>query len=239
MATLETARDRRTLAKEAGYGTTSFLSVLAGMLVALGAVALVMAALGAVGSQLGLDVDGISTSDWRTAGIAGAAVAAGVLFLAFFFGGYTAGRMSRRAGTKHGLLVFLLTAVVAAAIAGLAAWLGDTSEVTSALDDNGVPRDANTWSDIGIGAAIAAGVAVLLGSVLGGSRGDRWHGRLVTAATERRAEVQRERSERPRLGEDPTTIDLRDRDDDRYDGVDGDHRELSVEEERERSRTSH
>jgi hypothetical protein len=235
MATLETARDRRTLAKEAGYGTTSFLSVLAGMLVALGAVALVMAALGAVGSQLGLDVDGISTSDWRTAGIAGAAVAAGVLFLAFFFGGYTAGRMSRRAGTKHGLLVFLLTAVVVAAVAGLAAWLGDTSEVTSALDDNGVPRDANTWSDIGIGAAIAAGVAMLLGSVLGGSRGDRWHGRLVTAATERRAEVQRERSERPRLGEDPTTIDLRDRDDD---GVD-DHHELSVEEERERSRTSH
>jgi hypothetical protein len=235
MATLETARDRRTLAKEAGYGTTSFLSVLAGMLVALGAVALVMAALGAVGSQLGLDVDGISTSDWRTAGIAGAAVAAGVLFLAFFFGGYTAGRMSRRAGTKHGLLVFLLTAVVVAAVAGLAAWLGDTSEVTSALDDNGVPRDANTWSDIGIGAAIAAGVAMLLGSVLGGSRGDRWHGRLVTAATERRAEVQRERSERPRLGEDPTTIDLRDGDDD---GVD-DHHELSVEEERERSRTSH
>jgi hypothetical protein len=235
MATLETARDRRTLAKEAGYGTTSFLSVLAGMLVALGAVALVMAALGAVGSQLGLDVDGISTSDWRTAGIAGAAVAAGVLFLAFFFGGYTAGRMSRRAGTKHGLLVFLLTAVVVAGVAGLAAWLGDTSEVTSALDDSGVPRDANTWSDIGIGAAIAAGVAMLLGSVLGGSRGDRWHGRLVTAATERRAEAHRERSERPRLGEDPTTVDLRDRDDD---GVD-DHHELSVEEERERSRTSH
>lgn len=236
MATLETARDRRTLAKEAGYGTTSFLSVLAGMLVALGAVALVMAALGAVGSQLGLDVDGISTSDWRTAGIAGAAVAAGVLFLAFFFGGYTAGRMSRRAGTKHGLLVFLLTAIVVAAVAGLAAWLGDTSEVTSALDDNGVPRDANTWSDIGIGAAIAAGVAMLLGSVLGGSRGDRWHGRLVTAATERRAEVQRERSERPRLGEDPTTIDVRDRDDG---GVDDDDRELSLEEERERARTAH
>jgi len=226
------------LAKEAGYGTTSFPSVLAGMLVALGAVALVMAALGAVGSQLGLDTEGISTSDWRTAGIAGAAVAAGVLFLAFFFGGYTAGRMSRRAGTKHGLLVFLLTAVVVAAVAGLAAWLGDTSEVTSALDDTGVPQDANTWSDIGVGAAVAAGVAMLLGSVLGGASGDRWHGRLVTAATERRAEVQRERSERPRLGDDPTTtIDLRDRDDERQDGVDD--RELSLEEERERSRTSH
>lgn len=231
MATLETARDRRTLAKEAGYGTTSFLSVLAGMLVALGAVALVMAALGAVGSQLGLDVDGISTSEWRTAGITGAAVAAGVLFLAFLFGGYTAGRMSRRAGTRHGLLVFLLTAVVVAAVAGLAAWLGDTSEVTTALDDNGVPRDADTWSDIGIGAAVAAGMAMLLGSVLGGARGDRWHGRLVTAATERRAEVRRERGERPALGDDPTTIDLRDRADE--------PRELSVEEERERARTSH
>lgn len=239
MATLETARDRRTLATEAGYGTTSFVSVLAGMLVALGAVALVMAALGAVGSQLGLDTDGISSSEWRSAGIAGAAIAAGVVFLAFLFGGYTAGRMSRRSGTKHGLLVFVLTLVVLAFVAGLAAWLGDTSEVTSALDDNGVPVDGDTWSDVGIGAAVAAGVAMLLGSLLGGMQGDRWHGRLVTAATERRAETQRERDERPGLGDDPTTsVDVRDRD------ADGDHdargdRELSVEEERERARTAH
>ena len=213
--------------------STSFLSILAGVLAAFGAVALMMAAAGAVGSQIGLTTDGISTDEWRQAGIAGAAAAALVLFLAFFFGGYTAGRMSRRAGLRHGVGVFLLGAVTVAVIAGLSAWLGGDS-VRETFADNGVPTDANTWSDIGIGAAIAAAVAMLVGSLLGGMQGDRWHTNLLRAAVDHRAE--REAMHRPKhaLGEDPTTIDVRDQDD--GDGDTG--REPSVEEEREQQRTA-
>lgn len=220
--------------------STSFLSVLAGTLVAFGAVALILAAAGAVGSQIGLTADGISTDEWRQAGIAGAAAAAVVLFGSFFFGGYTAGRMSRRAGLQHGLGVFLLAAVIVAVVAGLAAWLGDPDAVRETFSDNGVPTDANTWSDIGIGAAIAAGVAVLLGSLLGGMKGDRWHTQLVRTAVEHREErVTRadhdgegddDRRPKHALGQDPTTVDVRENND----GLD---REPSVEEERERART--
>lgn len=211
--------------------STSFVSILAGTLVAFGAVALIMAAAGAVGNEVGLTADGISTDEWRQAGIAGAAAAAAVLFLSFFFGGYTAGRMSRRAGFQHGMGVFVLAALILGIVAALAAWLGDPDAVRETFSDNGVPTDANTWSDIGIGAAIAAGVAVLLGSLLGGMKGDRWHTRLVRNAAEHRDERIEAEQPAPRhaLGHDETTVDVRD-------SAGPDH-ELSVEEEREQART--
>lgn len=213
---------------------------MAGTLVAFGAVGLAMAVAGAVGSQLGLRTDGISTDEWRDAGLAGAVGAAIVLFGSFLLGGYTAGRMSRRAGARHGLFVFVLAVVVGAVVAGLTAWLGDTTSLRDELSSEGVPVDANTWSDIGIGAGIAGVVAMLLGSIVGGIRGDRWHGRLVTAAIERRnEEIDARRHERWRRDEDEggdrrRAVDLRDRD--RGDG-DRTETELSVEEERERVRT--
>lgn len=198
---------------------TSFISVLAGTLVAFGVVAVVMAATGAVGNELGLSTDGVSSSEWRQAGVAGAVAAAVVLLLAFFFGGYTAGRMSRLHGTRHGLLVFVLAAAVVGAVAAAAAIWGDADGVRDALNDEGVPTDADTWSDIGLGAAIAAGVAMLVGSLVGGWKGAHWHDRLVPD--------ERHEQQRRSLGDDPTTsVDLRDTDD-----------ELSVEEERERARS--
>lgn len=232
--TVETARDRRSLVRDAGMPRVSFVSILAGTLVAFGAVTLLAAAAGAVGSEMGLTTDGISNEEWRQAGIGATVAGALVLFASFFFGGYTAGRMGRRAGTTHGLGVFVLAALLIGIVAALAAWLGDTDAVTDTLNDNGVPTDGDTWSDIGIGAAIAAGVAMLLGSVLGGMKGDRWHTRLTRAAVDshetRRDAAERTEDEPDRvLGEDPTTVDLRDDDPDR---------ELSVEEERERARTT-
>jgi hypothetical protein len=222
--------------EEAGWRTTSFISSLAGTLAAFGVVVLVAAAAGAGGSALGLDTNGISTHEWRQAGIAGAAVGALVLFLSFFFGGYTAGRMSRRAGARHGLLVFLVSAVLIGAIALIAWAMSGSIDVQGSLRDNGVPTDANTWSDIGIGAAIAAGVAMLLGSIAGGIRGDRWHGRLATAVIEHREAARDEELERTRVRE---TTDVGDTPVDRthtLDLRDDDRTALSIEEEREHTR---
>ncbi len=232
MAQVETARARRRLVEEAGWRTTSGISVLAGTLVAFGAVTLIAAAAGAGGSALGLDTDGISTDEWRQAGIVGAVIGALVVFAAFFFGGYTAGRMSRRAGARHGLLVFLLSAVLIGIVSLLGWAMSGELDVASDLRDSGVPTDQDTWGDIGIGAAIAAGAAMLLGSILGGIRGDRWHGRLATAVVEHREaerdeELEHTRREDAVIGDTPAdrtaVVDLRE----------DDRTELSVEEERE------
>jgi hypothetical protein len=216
------------LVEEAGWRTTSGLSVVAGTLVAFGAVTLVAAAAGAAGSALGLDADGISTNEWRRAGIAGSVLGAVVLLGAFYFGGYTAGRMSRRAGARHGLLVFLLSAVLVGIIALLAWAVSGDLNVTSDLRDNGVPTDRDTWGDIGVGAGIAAAVAMLIGSIAGGVRGDRWHGRLATAVVEHRDAtlydaMPDEPVDQPDRVDGTNLIDVRD----------DDRTNVSVEEERE------
>ena len=168
--------------EDAGLPTTSAVSVIAGALVAFGAVGVVLAVAGAVGNQLGLRTSGVSVDEWRNLGIAGAAVATVVLFGAFFFGGYTAGRMGRRAGASHGTAVFAVGVIVVGVVVGLTAWTGATNALRDRLVSNGVPTDAGTWSGVAI-VAIAAGVlATLAGSVLGAVRGERWHGRVEEAA---------------------------------------------------------
>jgi len=251
MAAVETARTRRRYVEEAGWSTTSFVSALAGTLVAFGAVTLIAAAVGAGGNALGISTDGISTEEWRRAGLVAGAVSALVIFASFYFGGYTAGRMSRRAGARHGLLVFLLSALLLGGVSLIGWAFSDDVDVDAARDDleaEGVPTDEGTWGDIGIGVGVAAGVAMLLGSIVGGIRGDRWHGRLATAVVEHRDAAREEEMERTRA--QAVVVDDTDTDTDAGTGTrrtldgtetldlrDPDRTEVSVEEERELNRS--
>jgi hypothetical protein len=63
----ETSGDRASLAREAGVGKLSFISVLAGTLVAYGAFAVLAALLGAAAAAIGLDND-LSRNDWARLG---------------------------------------------------------------------------------------------------------------------------------------------------------------------------
>lgn len=214
----ESAKDRRVLVREAGFKPTSLISALAGMLAAFGLVLVAGAVAGAIASGVGVNTETVTDHEWRTAGIIGAAIGVAVLFGAFFFGGYTAGRMSRRMGFRHGVLVFVCSAVVIAAVAGLAALTGAWTDLREHMSSIGVPTNRSTWSDIGIAAALASAAVMLVGSMVGGIRGDRWHTRLTVSAAER-SRARAEQAEappdqrRPRyaLGEDETSIDLRDR----------------------------
>lgn len=192
-------------------------AVAAGALVAFGSVALVLAVAGAMGSNLGISTDGISTDSWRQADMAGAVVAAVVLFACFLFGGYAAGRMAPHRGARHGTLVFLTSAAVIGVIVVLAATWGDPGQVADQLGRSGVPTDVDTWSDIGLGAIVAAVVAMLLGSVIGGRQGGRWYRAMdrerravidLRAAEERRARTDAELDARAARGE---TSDLEER----------------------------
>lgn len=135
---------------------------------------------------------------------------------AFLLGGYTAGRMSRRMGFRHGTLVFACAAVMIAVVGGLAAATGAWTDLRHNLASNGIPTGSGTWSDIGIVAGVASAAAMLLGSMMGGISGDRWHSRITTAAAEARARaeeapVDEHRPPHRAIGEDETDIDIRDR----------------------------
>jgi hypothetical protein len=210
--------DRGTATAPSG-DSLSVLSTLAGALCAFGLVFLLGALAAAVAGALDTDIAGLTDDEWRNAGIGGAVALAIVLFLAFAFGGYTAGRMAGRAGLRHGLVVFAIAVVVVAA-AGIAAGLGaDTTAVGDELRDQGIPTDTDTWTDIGIGAGIAAVVAVLAGAVLGGWRGEPWHARPVArgqqAARSSEEIVADARSRRDDDDRPAERTDVDQRDDDR------------------------
>jgi hypothetical protein len=205
MRTVERAADRKELVREAGLRETSFTSVLAGTMVAFGTAALLLAVAGAVAQGLGLDTNGLSTQDWKNVGI-GSVIAVGVvMFLAYFFGGYTAGRMARRAGGRPGVMVFVLALVLMVVGAVVAGALTDRSSLLDNLRNQGVPTSWDAWSGVGIIGGIAMLAAMLLGGLFGGLRGERWHGKLVTRAADPRVLPRDEVDEREEEGRERVT----------------------------------
>jgi hypothetical protein len=178
---VETGRDRAALTREAGIGKLSFISVLAGVLVAYGAFAVLAALAAAAAAAIGLNTD-LSANNWAELGVGSAIVAAVVLLLAYLFGGYVAGRMARRAGLIHGLAVFVLALVIVALIAVIAAAQTDTSAIRGNLRSLGIPTTGAEWSDVGTLAGIGSLAAMLVGALLGGMLGERWHTKLTRRA---------------------------------------------------------
>jgi hypothetical protein len=178
---IEGRRDRLALAEDAGLGRVSGTSVLAGILVAYGAFAVVAGLTAAVLRAVNVTVD-LSGEDLRRAGTTGGIVLGVVLFVSWLFGGYVAGRMARRAGTTQGLVVFLFGLLIAIAAAAVVEASGATGDVVGGLRNLGVPTSADQWRQIGTVAGIASLAGMLLGAVLGGTLGERWHTKLVTRA---------------------------------------------------------
>lgn len=130
-----------------------------------------------------IDIDGnVSEVDW-----VGFAVAAAVIFIAFFFGGWVAGRMARVDGAINGvaLVIWFVVLTVGFAVAG--AYLGPEYNVVAMLDlpDWVSQLDIDERTTNGIIAAIVTVVVALIGAVLGGRLGEVFHlGRSGRHATE-------------------------------------------------------
>ena len=178
----ETARERRELAADAGFGGFSVTSVLAGVLVAYGAFAILAGLAAAALDAFGDDTD--LTTDWERLGTTGGLVVAGLLFLAYLFGGYVAGRMARRNGMAHGAGVLVLGIVIVAAVAALARSSTDPAAIADNLRSLGIPTTADEWGQAGTVAGIASLIAVVVASLLGGALGERWHARLFARAVD-------------------------------------------------------
>lgn len=178
---VESPRDRVALAEDAGFGRASFVSVIAGTLVAYGAFLVLLAIAGGIAAAAGVNTD-LGSRDFHSLGIGGGIAVAVVLFLSYLFGGYVAGRMARRAGVLNGILVFVLGLVMAAAVAGAVAGLNGTDNVVRGIRSVGLPTSADQWREIGTVAGIASLAGMLLGSLFGGRLGERWHSKLLMRA---------------------------------------------------------
>ena len=160
------------------YGGADGTAIFFGWLSALGLAALLMAVVAAAGTQLGFATGadtGDATQNAETIGIVGAAILVGVLLLAYYAGGYVAGRMARFDGARQGFRVWLLGLLVTIALA-VAGWVGGSEyNVFSQLNLPRIPVDEGT---IATGALVTLAVIVigtLLAAIAGGKAGDRYH----------------------------------------------------------------
>jgi hypothetical protein len=170
------------------FGGADGTAIFFGWLSALGLAALLMAVVAAAGTRIGF-ATGVSTGDATgnagTIGIVGAVVLVAILLLAYYAGGYVAGRMARFDGGRQGFRVWSLglLATIAAAVAG---WIGGSQyNVLHQLNLPRIPVDEGT---IATGAIIALAVALvgtLLAAFAGGMAGERYHRRVDQLGWER------------------------------------------------------
>lgn len=210
----ESPRARKRLARQAGLGRLSFISALAGVLVAYGAFALLAALVGAVAVVLDLDTE-LASNDWATLGRGSAVTATVVAFVAYLFGGYVAGRMARRAGLVNGLAVFALAILLVVVVGAIVANQADTEAVQANLRSLGLPITAAEWARIGTVAGIGTLAGMLVGAGIGGVVGERWHGELVQWAAVGRGSPNHDQDDRDPAGQAQERQPERDIEDDR------------------------
>lgn len=190
VTTEETERfdtDRRSVVEreKESFGGMKFGSCFFGWLTATGTVVLLAALVSAAGAAVGLS-QGIDPADATqnpgTVGLAGGIALLVVILIGYYCGGYVAGRMARFNGITQGVGVWLWAIIIAVVVAILGLVAGTQFDVLARL--GGFPRlpiNEGTLTTSGIIAAVAVVVVSLLGAILGGLAGMRYHRRVDKA----------------------------------------------------------
>jgi hypothetical protein len=167
------------------FGGINWGAAFFGWVVAIGIGVLLTAIVSAAGAAIGLtdDVTGnAGRANADTIGIVGGALLIAIAVIAYYAGGYVAGRMSRFDGARQGFGVWLFGLAVTLLVAAAGAILGDQYNVFEQLK---LPRIPVSTSDLTTGGAIAL-AAIALGSLIaalaGGKVGQRYHRKVDRAA---------------------------------------------------------
>jgi amino acid transporter len=171
---MDTARARQ----REEYGGINWGAAFFGWLVAVGLGALLVAILAAAGAAVGL-TENVTTTDAKsnaeTIGLGGAIALLVVLMIAYYFGGYVAGRMSRFDGARQGTGAWIFGVFVTLVLAGAAAILGSQYNVLDQLNLPALPVGSDTMTTGGVIALVAIVLGSLLAAVVGGKAGERYH----------------------------------------------------------------
>lgn len=152
-----------------------------GWLTATGLTVLLLAVVAGVGALAGVQ-NTSGGQQMQAAGIGGAIVLLVVLLIAYFSGGYVAGRMARFSGLKQGLAVWLWALIIAIVVGGIGAIAGSQAGIASQLSSiPQLPFSSSQMTVAGIASAVAVLVITLVGALLGGIVGMRFHRRVDRA----------------------------------------------------------
>ena len=179
-------------------------AILTGVVVAFGAMFLLSALVGGILTAIGIGADDVGANEAIQAGIGAGIVLVIAQFLAYLWGGYTAGRMARGAGLVNGILVPIVAILVAIVVGAVVASLGATANLNLPFSTNRLPLENDFVVDWGLAISLAALGAMLLGGALGGALGARWHTKLERRTLDEAPVTTDEGDERP-------AVDLRER----------------------------
>ena len=160
------------------YGGTNWGAAFFGWLVAVGVAVLLTGILAAAGAAIGLTEttsDAADNASPETLSLAGAIALIAVLAIAYYCGGYVAGRMSRFDGARQGIGVLAIGLLITLAAAVLAVIAGSEYNVVERANLPRLPVGTETLTTGGAIASIVILAGTLLFAALGGIAGARYH----------------------------------------------------------------
>jgi hypothetical protein len=169
------------------FGGLNWGSALFGWLVAVGIATLLTAILSAAGAAIGLTKTSPSqaSDSASTIGIVGGVLFLVVLLIAYYAGGYVAGRMSRFDGPRQGVGVWVIGLLVTVLLAVAGVLLGAKYNVLSQLSLPRIPVDEGSLTAGGVIALVAIVLGTLLAAVVGGKAGTRYHRKIDRVGDDR------------------------------------------------------
>jgi hypothetical protein len=166
------------------FGGIKWGSAFFGWLTAIGTAVLLSALVAGVGAafDLALTKQTSNADTFQDVGVAGAIVVAVVLLVAYYCGGYVAGRMARFNGMKQGIAVWIWTIVITLLAGILIKVVGADVDVPNGLPRLPIDGDTLTWA--GVVSALIALAICLVGAILGGLAGMRFHRKVDRAGVD-------------------------------------------------------
>jgi hypothetical protein len=180
--TTEHMRDVRAR-QRAEYGGINWGAAFFGWLVAVGLGAILIGLVAGAGAAIGLtQLSGAQArANADTISLGGGIALLVVLAIAYYAGGYVAGRMSRFDGARQGAGAWLVGLLVTIALGIVAVIFGDQYNVLSQLNLPRLPIGKETLTTGGIIATVAVVLGTLLASMAGGKVGERYHRKIDRA----------------------------------------------------------
>ena len=165
------------------FGGMKFGAGFFGWLAATGMAVLLSALVAGIATAAGVNQNATpadaTTGNLQTAGVVGGIVLLVIILIAYFCGGYVAGRMARFNGLKQGVAVWLWAIIVTIVLVIIGAIAGSKFDLLSQVQ--GLPNmgvDTGKVTTTGILAAVGVAVVALVGAILGGLAGMRFHRRV-------------------------------------------------------------
>ena len=173
------------------FGGINWGAAFFGWLVAVGIGALLTALLSAAGAAIALSElesadEALGSSE--TIGVVGAIALLAIGLVAYFAGGYVAGRMSRFDGGRQGIAVWVWSILAVVVLAVIGAIAGSEYNLLGSIELPRIPIDEGDLTAGGVITLVLV-LGTLLAAVVGGKAGERYHRRVDAAGVGERDRI--------------------------------------------------